>query len=295
MRKLFDDYLNYLRVEARLSDRTVESYAGDIACYLERLGSSDEEVAAATGKEDVLTHLAYLREKGLSARSIRRHLSSIRSFHRFIQREGRSEGDPTAEVLYPRSGRKLPGVLQAHQVESLLAQPDTEDKLGLRDAAMLELMYAAGLRVSELVKMKGADLNLDAGYLMAYGKGRKERVIPVGERALDLLRKYMSESRPDLSKGKPSPYLFLSRRGGPMTRNNFWNRVKIYARRAGMRDVTPHTLRHSFASHLLDGGADLRSVQQMLGHADISTTQIYTHLMDERLREQYDKYHPRSG
>ncbi len=159
---------------------------------------------------------------------------------------------------------------------------------------MLELMYATGLRVSELVKMKEADINLEGGYLIAYGKGGKERVVPVGERALELLRLYLASSRPAMAGGKLSAYLFLSRRGGPMTRNNLWNRVKLYARRARIGEVNPHMLRHSFASHLLEGGADLRSIQQMLGHSDISTTQIYTHLLDKHLREQYDKFHPRS-
>ncbi len=291
---ILDQYLNYLRVEARLSSRTVESYAGDIACYLDETFPRRGGDVSSLEREDIIIHLAHLKEKGLSSISLRRHLSSIKSFHRFLLREGLVEADPAAYVESPRTGRKLPGVLQEHQVEALLAQPDTGEPLGLRDAAMLELMYAAGLRVSELVGLKEADVNLEAGYLIAYGKGKKERVVPVGERALDILKTYLSSSRPVMAGEKRSPYLFLSRRGGPMTRNNFWNRVKLYARLARLGEVTPHMLRHSFASHLLNGGADLRSVQQMLGHADISTTQIYTHLMDKLLREQYDKFHPRA-
>lgn len=291
---ILDQYLNYLRVEARLSPRTVESYARDIACYLDETFPRRGGDVSSLEREDIIIHLAYLKEKGLSSISLRRHLSSIKSFHRFLLREGLVEADPAAYVESPRTGRKLPGVLQEHQVEALLAQPDTGEPLGLRDAAMLELMYATGLRVSELVGLKEADVNLEAGYLIAYGKGKKERVVPVGERALDILKNYLSSSKPVMAGEKRSPYLFLSRRGGPMTRNNFWIRVKLYARRARLGEVTPHMLRHSFASHLLNGGADLRSVQQMLGHADISTTQIYTHLMDKQLREQYDKFHPRA-
>ncbi len=291
---ILDQYLNYLRVEARLSSRTVESYARDIACYLDETFPRRGGDVSSLEREDIIIHLAHLKEKGLSSISLRRHLSSIKSFHRFLLREGLVEADPAAYIESPRTGRKLPGVLQEHQVEALLAQPDTGEPLGLRDAAMLELMYAAGLRVSELVGLKEADVNLEAGYLIAYGKGKKERVVPVGERALDILKTYLSSSRPVMAGEKRSPYLFLSRRGGPMTRNNFWNRVKLYARLARLGEVTPHMLRHSFASHLLNGGADLRSVQQMLGHADISTTQIYTHLMDKLLREQYDKFHPRA-
>ena len=291
---ILDQYLNYLRVEARLSPRTVESYARDIACYLDETFPRRGGDVSSLEREDIIIHLAYLKEKGLSSISLRRHLSSIKSFHRFLLREGLVEADPAAYVESPRTGRKLPGVLQEHQVEALLAQPDTGEPLGLRDAAMLELMYATGLRVSELVGLKEADVNLEAGYLIAYGKGKKERVVPVGERALDILKNYLSSSKPVMAGEKRSPYLFLSRRGGPMTRNNFWIRVKLYARLARLGEVTPHMLRHSFASHLLNGGADLRSVQQMLGHADISTTQIYTHLMDKQLREQYDKFHPRA-
>ncbi len=291
---ILDQYLNYLRVEARLSPRTVESYARDIACYLDETFPRRGGDVSSLEREDIIIHLAYLKEKGLSSISLRRHLSSIKSFHRFLLREGLVEADPAAYVESPRTGRKLPGVLQEHQVEALLAQPDTGEPLGLRDATMLELMYATGLRVSELVGLKEADVNLEAGYLIAYGKGKKERVVPVGERALDILKNYLSSSKPVMAGEKRSPYLFLSRRGGPMTRNNFWIRVKLYARRARLGEVTPHMLRHSFASHLLNGGADLRSVQQMLGHADISTTQIYTHLMDKQLREQYDKFHPRA-
>lgn len=291
---ILDRYLNYLRVEARLSPRTVESYARDIACYLDETFHRRKGDVSSLERENIIVHLAHLKEKGLSSISLRRHLSSIKSFHRFLLREGLVEADPAAYVESPRTGRKLPGVLQEHQVEALLAQPDTGEPLGLRDAAMLELMYATGLRVSELVGLKEADVNLEAGYLIAYGKGKKERVVPVGERALDILKNYLGSSRAVMAGKKRSPYLFLSRRGGAMTRNNFWNRVKLYARSAGLGEVTPHMLRHSFASHLLNGGADLRSVQQMLGHADISTTQIYTHLMDKLLREQYDKFHPRA-
>lgn len=294
MSRLLDEYINYLRVEARLSPHTVESYARDIAHYMDGTGLCDGSAVSSVKREDILSHLAYLREKGLSAVSLRRHLSSIKSFHRFLLREGLSDADPASDLQSPRTERRLPGVLQVDQVDALLAQPNTKEPLGLRDAAMLELMYGTGLRVSELVRIEEADVDLTAGYLVAYGKGRKERVVPVGERAVELLRCYLATSRPALAGDRLSPYLFLSRHGRPMSRNNFWIRVKLYAHGARIGEVNPHMLRHSFASHLLEGGADLRSVQQMLGHSDISTTQIYTHLLDKRLREQYDKFHPRA-
>jgi integrase/recombinase XerD len=239
---------------------------------------------------------AYAVEIGgrLSARSVARNLSALKQFHRFLSSEGIIPKNPARLLEGPRLARRLPGVLNRADVETLLAQPDPSEPAGLRDLAMLELLYATGLRVSELVRLKVQGLNREAGYVRTFGKGSKERLVPVGDKALDAVRAYVAEGRNQLLKGKPSEYLFVSGRGTPLTRQGFWKLIRRYGRKAGIRmAITPHTLRHSFASHLLEGGADLRSVQVMLGHVDISTTQIYTHVTRDKLKKVHEECHPR--
>ena len=240
-------------------------------------------------------HLAQLDRRGLSKRSQARHLSTLRSFHRFLVAEKFTSKDPTEDLERPKVVPRLPVFLTLGEVEALLAAPDASRIHGMRDLAMLSLLYATGLRVSELIRLSVNDVNLQSGYLLATGKGRKQRLVPVGERAAKLLREYLERARPALLGRRVSASLFVGRGSRPMSRQGFWKLLKRYALKAGIRRaISPHKLRHSFATHLLEGGADLRSVQEMLGHADLSTTQIYTHVNRNRLRSIYDRYHPRS-
>jgi integrase/recombinase XerD len=231
---------------------------------------------------------------GLSSRSIARELVSIRRFYLFLVQEGGIGADPTAEIAAPRQWKKLPRFLAQEEVDRLLGAPEPDRPLGLRDRAMLELLYATGLRVSELVRVRSADVNTDMGVLRTIGKGGKHRLIPVGRSALAALERW-GPARQQLLRGRASEFLFVTNRGKPLTRQSFWHRVRYYGRKAGVQaELSPHVLRHSFATHLLERGADLRSVQVMLGHADISTTQIYTHVVRERLRQVFDQHHPRA-
>jgi len=239
--------------------------------------------------------LSQSQEQGLAPRSRARLLSALRGFFKFMVRDSHLPESPVANLTSPRLRRQLPSVLSVTEVERLLAQPNPELPLGQRDAAMLELLYGTGLRVSELVSLTLARVNLEVGFLVVLGKGSKERIVPVGEAATEAVRSYLMGSRPRLLKGKMTETLFITNRGAAMTRQGFWKLLKKYGREAGLKkELTPHILRHSFATHLLERGADLRSVQMMLGHADISTTQIYTHVARERLREVHKKYHPRA-
>ncbi|HEY5976155.1 MAG TPA: site-specific tyrosine recombinase XerD, partial [Geobacteraceae bacterium] len=243
---------------------------------------------------DVVGFITRQKEDGLSPRSRARTLSAIRMFHRFLQVENYATVNPTAIIESPRLVAKLPSVLGGREVEALLAAPTGQEPIEVRDRAMLELLYATGLRVSELVSLRVAGINLAAGYLLTVGKGEKERLVPMGDAARQFLQEYNGTARLQLARGESSPYLFLSRLGKPMSRQAFWNIIKKRARQAGIRQsISPHTLRHSFATHLLENGADLRSVQLMLGHADLSTTQIYTHVTRERLKRLHQQYHPR--
>lgn len=295
MDELIDLFVDYMRVEKRFSPHTVEAYARDIIRFIEASGLRSTESLVPEGRKAILTFLRRMREDGLSTTSARRGLIAVRSFYRFLQREGYIEEDPSSFVDLPRGGRKLPRPLTYEEVERLLAAPDVRKPMGLRDAAMLELMYATGLRVSELVSLKLEDFNLELGFVTLLGKGRKERIVPVGDQALDRVALYLSHVRPILVKGRKTPHLFVNHRGGGMTRQGFWKIVKRYCAAAGIdAETSPHTLRHSFASHLLERDADLRSVQKMLGHAHISSTQIYTHVMQQRMKAVYDRYHPRA-
>ena len=242
----------------------------------------------------MLKHLIALRDAGLGSKSCARHLITLRGFYKFLAQEKIIDYDPARLIDLPKSGLKLPDVLTVADVNILLNMPDTDKPLGKRNAAMLELIYAAGLRVSELVTLKLLDVNLEACFVRVLGKGSKERVVPIGMCAREKIDDYINTARPLLLKNHISHYMFIARAGNPMTRQGFWKLLKQYARQAGIRKkITPHSLRHSFASHLLEGGADLRAVQIMLGHVDISTTQIYTHIAREHLRKMHEKYHPR--
>lgn len=291
---VLDDYLNHLLVEKGLSPNTLQAYRRDLVKFLKFLREDGIEVVAAT-QAQVLAFIRDLRERGLSARSTARALVSVRSLFRFLALKGKVQRDPTINVEAPRLPRNLPRSLTYNQVETLLAAPDTKAALGLRDRAMLELLYATGLRASELVQLRVTDLDLTVGVLTAFGKGSKERPVPVGRQAVQWVMRYLQSARPDLCAGQSSELLFVRRGGKGITRQGFWKIVKRHTRDARIsKEITPHTLRHSFATHLLENGADLRSVQEMLGHADISTTQIYTHVTKGRLKEVYARAHPRA-
>jgi integrase/recombinase XerD len=289
-----DQFLNYLLVEKGLSKKTLEAYSRDIIKYRNFLA---EKKIVAPSEEDtplILKHLILLRKSGLGARSRARHLVALRGFYRFLVQEKVLGHDPASLIDLPKTSLKLPHVLSVQEITHLLAAPDPQKPAGLRDAAMLELLYAAGLRVSELITLKLQDINLEAGFVRIFGKGSKERIVPIGLHAKDKIDLYLKTARAMLLKQIPSPYLFVARAGKPMTRQGFWKLLRRYARQAGFKKkITPHSLRHSFASHLLEGGADLRAVQIMLGHVDISTTQIYTHVTREHLRALHKRYHPR--
>jgi integrase/recombinase XerD len=289
-----DLFLEHVIVERGLRQNSLEAYQRDLVRYLDYLAERGYAVTALN-RTVVPRYLLALRESGLSPRSVARHLSAIRQFHRFLVRQGRATEDPTAHVESPKPWRRLPGVLNTEEVERLLAVPQPTTPAGLRDRAILEVMYASGLRVSEAVGLRLAHLDLGVGILRVVGKGDKERLVPVGDMALDSVRDYLKRGRPALAKEPPAEQLFLGRHGRGLTRQTVWHLITRCAQVAGItKPVSPHTLRHSFATHLLEGGADLRAVQLMLGHADIGTTQIYTHLSRSHLKAVYDKYHPRA-
>ncbi|MCK5508287.1 MAG: site-specific tyrosine recombinase XerD [Desulfobacterales bacterium] len=291
---LVDQYLNYLLIERGLSKNTIESYSSDLTRYLDFLKKKRIHAINGADATAILKHLISLRNTGLGARSRARHLVTLRGFYRFLVEEKVIKNDPTRIIDLPKSGLKLPDVLSFEEVEQLLNTPDINKPIGARDAAMIEVLYAAGLRVSELVNLKVHDVNLEACFVRVFGKGSKERVIPIGLYAKEKVDYYIKTFRSKLLKNVASPYLFVARAGKPMTRQGFWKLLRKYGQKAGIiRKIKPHSLRHSFASHLLEGGADLRSVQIMLGHVDISTTQIYTHVVREHLKKIHEKFHPR--
>ena len=289
-----DQYLNYLMVEKGLSGATIESYGSDLARFHRFLSGQKIRHVAEVDTAAILKYLLRLRDDGLGIRSRARHMVTLRGFFRFLVQEKAISQDPARLIDLPKSGLKLPDVLSATEVANLLETPDTTRHKGLRDAAMLELLYAAGLRVSELLHLKLQDINLEAGFVRVFGKGSKERLVPVGGKAREKVDAYIKFARPALLKSRTSAYLFFGRAGRPMSRQGFWKLVKQYALAAGCdKTITPHTFRHSFASHLLEGGADLRAVQMMLGHVDISTTQIYTHVARDHMKRMHEQYHPR--
>jgi len=289
-----DQYINYLVFEKGLSEKTIESYSSDLSKYLDFLKQKGVKDITQADTPLILKHLIALRESGLGSRSCARHLITLRGFYRFLVQDKILEFDPAKLIDLPKSGLKLPDVLSVSEVNLLLNIPDINKSLGKRNSAMLELLYAAGLRVSELVNLKFLDVNLEACFVRVLGKGSKERIVPFGLYAKNKIDDYINNSRPLLLKNCISKYLFVARAGKPMTRQGFWKLLKQYVKQAGIKKkVTPHSLRHSFASHLLEGGADLRTVQVMLGHVDISSTQIYTHVARDHLRQIHEKYHPR--
>jgi integrase/recombinase XerD len=290
-----DRYIHHLLVEKGLSAKTIEAYSADLTRYIRFLKQNRIDAATESDAVHVLKYLIIMRKEGLGPRSRARHLVSIRGFYRFLVQENLLKSDPTHLIDLPKTGFKLPQVLSVDEVRRLLASPDVARPNGARDAAMIELLYASGLRVSELVNLKLYDVNLEAGYVRVFGKGSRERVVPIGGYARKKIEDYLHRARPQMLKRSMSDFIFVARAGRPITRQGFWKQLRHYALQAGIKKkVTPHMLRHSFATHLLEGGADLRAVQMMLGHMDISTTQIYTHVARDHLKQVHRKYHPRS-
>jgi integrase/recombinase XerD len=289
---LLDQFMGHLKVERGLARNTIESYNRDLIGFFEFLKKG--RVSATNVKQEDLVSFITEKRAQLSARSLARCLVSLRMFYRFLVSEGKIAVNPARLLGIPKLYQHLPDVLTRDEVDLFLAQPDQSTEMGLRDKAMLEVLYATGLRASEAIGLRTANINMEGGYLRTIGKGSKERIVPMGSNAIDALKLYIADGRGSLLKKGASPYLFLNGRGGRLTRQGLWKILKGYALKAGItKRITPHTLRHSFATHLLEGGADLRSVQVMLGHSDISTTQIYTHVARERLKEVHEKYHPR--
>jgi len=284
-------FLNFCRLEKGLAEHSLEAYSSD----LERFNKFLKGSLALPGTEGLRAYLDHLYQSGLGSRSVARHVTTLRGFFGFLLREGMIASDPSEHLRTPKMWQTIPKFLNLEQIERLIALPDGSRPTGLRDRAMLELLYASGLRVSELCQLGVSDLNLEMGVLRTTGKGNKQRLVPVGKEAIQSVREYLKSGRGALLKGRASRYLFLTARGTAMTRQSFWRLLAGYGKRAGMfHGITPHVLRHSFATHLLEGGADLRSVQAMLGHSDISTTQIYTHVVRSRLRQTVEKHHPRA-
>jgi integrase/recombinase XerD len=294
MEQLLDQFLHYLIVEKGLSKNTIDAYSHGLNRFLDSLRKKEIQEMPSVSKFDVRAFLLALRKQGLSTKTVLRNLVAIRTFFQFLIQEGILEANPIEELESPKIAKTLPEILTLKEVEQLLEQPNPQTPLAIRDRAMLEVLYATGMRVSELTHLPINQVNLEGGYVLVFGKGSKERIIPLGSEAMKWVALYLKAARERLAKGKESPFLFINRSGRGMSRQQFWKNIKAYGRRAGIRKrITPHLLRHSFASHLLEGGADLRSVQMMLGHVDISTTQIYTHVTGERLKKIHQRYHPR--
>ena len=294
MEQLLDQFLHYLIVEKGLSKNTIDAYSHGLNRFLDSLRKKGIQEMPGVSKFDVRAFLLALRKQGLSTKTVVRNLVAIRTFFQFLIQEGILEANPIEELESPKIAKTLPEILTLKEVEQLLEQPNPQTPLAIRDRAMLEVLYATGMRVSELTHLPINQVNLEGGYVLVFGKGSKERIIPLGSEAMKWVALYLKAARERLAKGKESPFLFINRSGRGMSRQQFWKNIKAYGRRAGIRKrISPHLLRHSFASHLLEGGADLRSVQMMLGHVDISTTQIYTHVTGERLKKIHKRYHPR--
>lgn len=295
MKKMIDNFIHYLYLERGLAENTLVSYKLDLDNFSAFCQKENLEPLSQTARQAIIFYLLKLKREGKAPATISRHLASLRAFYRFLLQEGVLFQDPTNNLESPRNLERLPHVLSVDEVESLLNQPRTTDPAGLRDKAMLELLYATGIRVSELISLDLGQVNLKHGFIRCLGKGDKERIIPFGSVAGHYVSEYLRQSRAKLTKRKITSALFINQRGYRLTRQGFWKIMKKYALKAGInKEIHPHTLRHSFATHLLENGADLRSVQELLGHADISTTQIYTHLTRAKLKEIYDQAHPRA-
>ncbi len=295
MSALADAYLSHLAVERRLSANTVDSYRRDLA-QLSAAAAALERTVESLDRRALEEVVRRMMGEGRSPKSVARAVACFRGFYRFLVLSGRRADNPAADVRAPRAWQTLPKSLSTDEIDRLLGAPDTSQPRGLRDRALIELFYATGLRVSEMVGLRQQDLNLESGYLTCTGKGRKQRLVPIGDEASAWLKRYLREGRPALLKRRASPKLFVNARGGSsLTRVGFWKILKEHGRQAGLpRTLSPHVLRHSFATHLLERGADLRAIQMMLGHSDLSTTQIYTHILEARLRAVYDRFHPRN-
>jgi integrase/recombinase XerD len=295
MEQLVDTYLLHLKVERGLAQNTLDSYRRDLTKfvrYLSRQGVVDFE---QVDRREIMSFMEGLHNSGRAAATISRNLAAIRSFYGFLSQENLVKNNPSTELESPKIPKRLPQILTVSQINSLLAQPDGKNAAGMRDKAMLELLYATGIRVSELVDLNLVDVNLEMGFLRCLGKGSKERIVPMGKMAVSCMQLYLQSGRGKLLRDSQEQAVFLNVHGRRLTRQGFWKILKKYVRQAGLKeDITPHTLRHSFATHLLENGADLRSVQEMLGHSDISTTQIYTQVTANHLREVYQQFHPRA-
>jgi integrase/recombinase XerD len=292
---MIDDYISYLRDVRRMSANTIESYARDLAqlaAFAEQNGKQIERL----DRHDLEAFVRSLMTSGLAPRSVARAVACVRGFYKFTAAEQKLDQNPADDLKSPRAWASLPKFLSLEEVDRLLAQPDVSTPRGLRDKALIEVLYATGLRVSELVSLRAGDLHMDEGYLTCIGKGDKQRIVPMGQESADWVRRYLRDGRTPLLRKRQSPWLFVNARdGGPLSRIGFWKVLKGYGKSAGLsRTLSPHVLRHSFATHLLERGADLRMIQVMLGHADLSTTQIYTHVLEARLKAVYDRFHPRS-
>lgn len=295
MKAFIGEFMNYLSVERGLAQNTLLAYRRDLTKYIDYLSQKGIKAASSVNRKHVSHFMFDLKKHGMSAATIGRNLAAVKMFHRFLVRENLSHEDPTTLVDTPRLWKRVPSVLTLGEIESMIAAASGKKIQQIRDQAILEIFYASGLRVSELADLKTTSINDDAGFVRAVGKGSKERIIPLGKKAREALQKYLLRSRPQLLKGRTDDVLFLSRLGKKISRQGLWALIKFYAHKANIKKtIKPHTLRHTFATHLLEHGADLRSVQEMLGHADISTTQIYTHVDKERLRSVHKQFHPRS-
>ncbi len=295
MDQLLDSFLTYLTIEKGLSKNTLESYGRDVRKFLLFLEEGQIKTIQEIKYENILDFLSHFKKQGFSDTTTVRTIVSIKQFFKYLLLEKIIKEDPTSQIRTPKMKKSIPGVISLEDVERVLASPNESTPEGIRDLAMLEVLYATGIRVSELIWLKLNEVNFEMGFVIVYGKGSKERIVPIGKQAQEKLRTYMELSRPLLLKSRDSKELFVTRRAKAMTRQGFWKLIKNYALKAGItKQISPHTMRHSFATHLLERGADLRTIQIMLGHSDISTTQIYTHVENERLKEIHKKYHPRS-
>lgn len=294
MKELIDSFLDYLSVERALAKNTILAYRQDLNMYLDFMAKRRIEALSKITKNDIVEFMLFEKDNGVSPTSISRRLAAIRMFHRFLSRERVLKSDPTVLIDSPKLWKKVPDTLSLNEVEALISQPQVRDHQGARDKAILETLYATGMRVSESADLKTNNVNLDIGFLRCIGKGNKERIIPLGKKAIQSINRYLEFSRPYFLKKKTSEYLFINRSGARLSRQSVWKLIKRYAKEAKIKKpIKVHTLRHSFATHLLERGADLRSVQEMLGHSNISTTQIYTHIDKERLKTIHKQFHPR--
>jgi integrase/recombinase XerD len=294
VKELIDSFLDYLSVERALANNTIVAYRADLNRYLDFIDKRGITLLSKAAKSDIVDFMLAQKDQGISPTSISRRLAAIRMFHRFLARERILKSDPTTLIDSPKLWKKIPDTLSVNEVEALISQPDVRDKQGIRDKSILETLYATGMRVSELSNLKTNNVNLDIGFLRCIGKGNKERIIPLGKKAIASIKRYLESSRPHFMNQKVSDFIFVGRSGAKLSRQSIWKLIKRYGRQAKIKKlIKVHTLRHSFATHLLERGADLRSVQEMLGHANISTTQIYTHIDKERLKTIHKMFHPR--